>query len=80
MDAFVDELVLKPGGPDPTWTTMQNALQSARYAMPVFSQGYFDSQWCLDELALMMQSPANVMPVFFDVSPKKDTLVDLLHR
>lgn len=80
VGAFVDELDLKPGGPEMAWTTMQGALRGARYVLPVISQGYFESQWCLDELALMMQKPENVMPVFFDVSPSTSTLVDLLKR
>ena len=64
------------------WTTMQNMLRGARFmlrgarfVMPVISEGFLESQQCLDELALMMQSPANVMPVLFGV-----TLVDLLPR
>ena len=80
VDAFVDEFDLEKGNPEAAWTTMQDALRGARYVMPVISQGYCESQWCLDELALMLQTPANVMPVFFDVSPSKDTLVDLLKR
>ena len=60
--------------------TMQNTLQGARYVMPVLSEGFCDSRWCLDELVLMIQSPAKVMPVFYDVGPDKDALVALLSR
>ena len=80
VHAFVDELDLEVGAPETAWTTMQDTLQGARYTMPVISRGYMDSCWCLDELVLMMQSPAKVMPIFFGVGPSKDTLVDLLFR
>ena len=80
VHAFVDELDLEVGAPERAWTTMQNELQGARYVMPIISEGYLDSRWCLDELVLMMLSPAKVMPVFLDVSPDKDELADLLIR
>lgn len=76
--AFVDEHDLEVGDPETAWTTMQNTIQGARYTMPIITRGYFESPWCLDELVLMMQSPAKVMPVFFDVPPSKDTFVGLL--
>ena len=78
--AFVDEFDLRVGAPDGAWTTMQTALQGARYVMPVLSEGFCDSRWCLDELVLMMQSPAKVMPVFGEVGADKDALVALLSR
>ena len=80
VHAFVDELDLEVGDPGTAWTSMQNALQGARYVMPVISQGYVNSCCCLEELVLMMQSPANVMPVFFDIGPNKDALVMMLSR
>ena len=80
VHAFVDESDLKVGDPDAAWTTMQAALRGARYVMPVISEGYCDSRWCLDELVLMMQSPAKVMPVFWDVGPDKDALAAMLSR
>ena len=80
VHAFVDELDLKVGNPNTAWSTMQTMLQGARYVMPVISQGYLESRWCLDELVLMMQSPASVMPVFYDIGPDKDALVMMLSR
>ena len=77
---FVDELDLVVGAPDAAWTTMRTALQGARYMLPVISEGFCNSRWCMDELALMMQSPAKVMPVFFYIPRDKDKLADLLLR
>ena len=58
---------------------MQNELQGARFVMPVISQGYVDSRYCLDELVLMMRSPEKVLPVYI-VPPDKDRLAELLLR
>jgi hypothetical protein len=67
IHAFVDEHDLKPGVA--AWAVMQHALQHARLVLPVFSEGYADSPWCLDELVLMMKAPEKVLPVFFRVKP-----------
>ena len=53
---------------------MQHALQHARLALPVFSEGDARSRWCLDELVLMMKAPEKVTPVFFRVNPGLDVL------
>ena len=75
---FVDQSDLVMG--DNAWDTMQLALQTAELVMPVFSSGYVQSAWCLDELELMMRSPANVMPVFYDTWPGIDKLKDDVRR
>ena len=62
------------------WTTMQNMLQGARYTVPIFSKGYVNSPWCLDELVLMMDTPQKVLPIFYDVDPPLDALVQRLLR
>ena len=80
VHAFVDELDLAVGSPETAWSTIQNTLQGARYVMPILSQGFFDSHWCLDELVLMMESPGKVMPIFLDAGPNKGTLLDALQR
>ena len=80
VHAFLDEHDLKVGDPnsEPAWTSIRNALQGADLVMPIITEGFFDSPWCLDELVLMMQSPAKVMPVFLDFDPSKTIFVDLL--
>jgi hypothetical protein len=68
VHVFLDEKDLKPG--DEAWPTMKDALQDAHIKLPVLSKGYIESQWCLDELVMMMSQPEesrqkNVMPVFY---------------
>ena len=36
----------------------------------IFSPGYGDSRWCLDELLLILQKPRDtIIPIFFNVKP-----------
>ena len=67
VHSFVDRTALKQG--DPAWATMKQKLDTAEIVMPVFSSGYVESTWCLDELELMMRNPAKVMPIFYDACP-----------
>ena len=66
LRVFVDEEELKPGTKD-AWTTMKNRLQCSKIAIPVLHESYGNSQWCLRELAIMIETPElAVMPVFLD--------------
>ena len=67
VHSFVDRTALKQG--DAAWATMKQKLDTAEIVMPVFSSGYVESTWCLDELELMMRNPAKVMPVFYNAWP-----------
>jgi hypothetical protein len=65
---FLDKIDLEIG--DRVWLTMKDALQNAHIKIPVRSKGYTESQWCLDELVIMMSEPEevrqkSVMPVFY---------------
>ncbi|CAN1298057.1 Disease resistance protein L6 [Linum perenne] len=48
-------------------TSMSTAIERSRLSVVVFSSGYADSKWCLDELC---QDQRHVtMPLFFHVLP-----------
>ncbi|XP_050266324.1 disease resistance protein RPV1-like [Quercus robur] len=55
------------------WTELEKAIQKSRIAVIVFSENYADSEWCLRELAKIMECKQNlqqiVLPVFYEVSP-----------
>ena len=76
--AFVDESDLVMG--DDSWSTMQQKLETAELVLPVFSSGYVQSSWCLDELELMMRKPANVLPVYYDAWPGMAKLQEDVQR
>jgi len=48
---------------------IEGAITTASVHIAIFSRGYAESQWCLDELWLMLKSKATVIPVFFHVKP-----------
>jgi hypothetical protein len=50
-------------------TSIYEALRGASVHVAVFSKGYADSTYCLDELCTMLESKKRVIPVFYDVSP-----------
>lgn len=66
LRVFVDEEELKPGTKD-VWTTIKTRLRSSKIAVPVLHESYGNSQWCLRELAIMIETlELAVMPVFLD--------------
>jgi hypothetical protein len=51
--------------------SINEALHGVRVHLAIFSKGYAESKYCLNELFDMMQSPEKVIPVFFqDVEPE----------
>ena len=78
VNTFVDQPSLQLG--DAAWDSMKHALETAELVMPVFSSGFVESSWCLDELELMMRKPENVLPIFYDAWPGMDKLRRDVHR
>ncbi|XP_057846589.2 disease resistance protein RUN1-like [Cryptomeria japonica] len=78
---FLDSAVLEFGETVPS--TIANVIQSALVHIVIFSKHYAQSAWCLDELLLMLQTHATIIPVFYDVKPseirkQKGTYTDAL--
>jgi len=48
---------------------IEGAIETASVHVAIFSPGYADSRWCLDELVLMLKSGATIIPVFYNVKP-----------
>ncbi|KAH9289162.1 hypothetical protein KI387_033279, partial [Taxus chinensis] len=66
--AFLDLKEMQAG--DSISSTIQNAIKSSSVQIAIFSKGYAESKWCLDELVLMLQqTKALFIPVFYDVEP-----------
>ncbi len=65
---FVDETSLQPGVDG--WKTITEALRDCYVALPVLTASYGESEWCLEELSIMMeartQGTVDVLPVFLD--------------
>ncbi|GLJ30487.1 hypothetical protein SUGI_0603340 [Cryptomeria japonica] len=69
--AFLDREVIQGGDSIPF--AIGNAICSSLVQIAIFSKGYAQSKWCLDELVLMLQEQPDALfiPVFYDVEPKE---------
>jgi len=53
-----------------TWNSILEAIRVAPVCICVFSPGYAESSWCLDELAAIHRSSGKqILPVFYHVQP-----------
>jgi len=64
---FLDQHELQEGVHFPS--QIIGAIRSASVHVAIFSPTYAASQWCLDELLLMQESRAPIIPVFYKVEP-----------
>ncbi|GLJ14367.1 hypothetical protein SUGI_0232140 [Cryptomeria japonica] len=64
---FLDDQELQPG--DSIEPAIQNAIYSSSVQIAIFSPGYAESPWCLNELVDMLKTKALFIPVFCDVKP-----------
>ncbi|GLJ56301.1 hypothetical protein SUGI_1215540 [Cryptomeria japonica] len=49
--------------------SLEKAIESSVIRIPIFSQGYADSAWCLKEAAAMLRTPGLIIPLFYHVDP-----------
>jgi hypothetical protein len=64
---FLDQQDLHEGLPFPY--QLEAVIRNASVHVAVFSPKYAESRWCLDELLLMRQSGAPIIPVFYHINP-----------
>eukprot|EP00253_Pinus_taeda_P032894 PITA_32894 len=50
---------------------IEHAIQSASVHVAILSPGYADSEWCLNELIMMLDSKDPIIPVFYHVKPSE---------
>ncbi|GLJ50696.1 hypothetical protein SUGI_1080090 [Cryptomeria japonica] len=67
LHVFLDSDKLKKG--EIIWPALEKAIKSSAIRIPIFSQGYADSAWCLKEAAAMLNSPGKIIPLFYGVDP-----------
>eukprot|EP00253_Pinus_taeda_P020269 PITA_20269 len=67
LKVFLDQPELQRG--DYFAPQIEHAIQSASVHVAILSPGYADSEWCLNELLLMLDSGAPIIPVFYHVRP-----------
>ena len=71
FNVFLDEDELTRG--DAITEKLKQAIKGSRLAAIVFSKGYAESRWCLEELVEIMECRRTlgqlVFPIFYDVDP-----------
>lgn len=70
MRVFLDKQEMQEG--DDLTTQIITAINTASVQVAIFSQNYAESNWCLKELVLMLESlksGATIIPVFHGVQP-----------
>lgn len=63
LQVFLDQQELQEG--EDLTSQIKGAIRKASVHIAIFSKNYAESKWCLDELGLMLQSEATILPVFF---------------
>jgi len=48
---------------------IEGAIRSASFHVAIFSSGYAESTWCLNELVQMFESNSPIIPLFYHVKP-----------
>lgn len=64
---FLDLPELQLGGRSDV--NIEAAIRSASVHVAILSEGYVESNWCLNELVQMLETRARIIPVFFNVKP-----------
>lgn len=67
LTSFIDKDELLVGDHFPS--QIENAIKTASVHVAIFSPRYAKSEWCLNELVLMLESGAQIIPVFYHVRP-----------
>eukprot|EP00253_Pinus_taeda_P012764 PITA_12764 len=67
LRAFLDKDEMQPGYNFPR--QIEHAIRTASVHVAIFSPRYAESYWCLNELLLMSESKAPIIPVFYRVTP-----------
>jgi len=67
--AFLDKEEMQPGYQ--ISSQVERAIRTASVQLANFSPSYAESDWCLNELLLMLESNAPIIPVFYRVKPSE---------
>ncbi|KAJ4976826.1 hypothetical protein NE237_001932 [Protea cynaroides] len=71
IDVFIDSKKLWIG--EAIGPTLHKAIEGSKISIPIFSEGYAHSKWCLLELVQIVQCHRSkgqmILPIFFHVDP-----------
>ncbi|KAL6856049.1 hypothetical protein ACP4OV_018851 [Aristida adscensionis] len=66
---FLDSMSMGPG--DRLEERIDAAIRECRVAVAIFSPRYFDSEFCLRELAALVEARKVIVPIFVDMKPSE---------
>ncbi|OEL17487.1 hypothetical protein BAE44_0021493 [Dichanthelium oligosanthes] len=67
--SFLDSKSMRPG--DRLAVSINEGIRQCRVAVAIFSKRYFDSEFCLQELANIVESRKIIIPIFYDIKPSE---------
>jgi hypothetical protein len=67
--SFLDNQSMRPG--DRLHESIDEGIRQCRVAVAIFSQRYFDSDFCLRELASIVEARKVLIPIFYGIKPSE---------
>ncbi|CAN6219268.1 unnamed protein product [Urochloa humidicola] len=67
--SFLDNKSMRPG--DRLGESIDEGIRQCKVAVAIFSKRYFDSEFCLHELASIVESRKVLIPIFYDIKPSE---------
>jgi hypothetical protein len=74
VTSFLDNMSMRPG--DHLEESIFDAVRECGVAVAIFSKHYCDSDYCLRELAALVEARKTIIPVFYDVEPSDLVLLN----
>ncbi|KAL6656782.1 hypothetical protein ACP70R_004562 [Stipagrostis hirtigluma subsp. patula] len=65
--SFLDNMSMRPG--DRLEDCLDAAIRECRVGVAIFSPRYFESDFCLRELAALVEARKTIIPIFYDIKP-----------
>ncbi|TVU01204.1 hypothetical protein EJB05_53350, partial [Eragrostis curvula] len=65
--SFLDNMSMRPG--DRLEERIDEAIRECGVAVAIFSKSYCDSDFCLHELAMLVEARKTIIPIFYDIKP-----------
>jgi len=70
--SFLDNMSMRPG--DRLGESIDEGIRQCKVAVAIFSRSYFDSEFCLYELASIVEARKLLIPIFYGIKPSELTL------
>jgi hypothetical protein len=69
VNGFLDNMSMRPG--DRLEDRISAGIRECSVAVAIFSPSYCDSEYCLRELAMIVESRKAIIPIFYNIKPSE---------